>query len=481
VAQALIQHVERRIRRWLLQGIGRVWVVAVSGGSDSVGLLRVLYQIAEPLGLSLSVAHLDHGVRGAASRGDATFVTELAGSLGLPLDLGHWQPTRAAHFESDARRARYDWLTQVALSRGAGAVAVGHTRDDQAETILHRILRGTGPRGLVGIPARRALAAEPKVTLVRPLLGITRRGIRAFLNAIGQPFREDETNALMTRTRSRIRHDLLPKLAAEYNPSVDLALIRLGAISASLARAIDRDASAAVRRAIISITHDCLVLKHPCLRSSPRFLLTEMMRVLWRNAGWPEASMSARRWHRLTSLIRLKQIKPIVIGARVLVSSDGSSLTLSRSPWAKTSERSTCSQVEIPLSIPARIDIPWADCGIDAWEIGPGEAVADEVVDFDQVVGALFVRAAERGDRFDPLGMGGKSMPLADFFRGRRVSPAWRARTPLVCDQRGIIWVAGHRIAERVKETSRTQRRVGLRLASGGALRSPSDSGTGDA
>jgi tRNA(Ile)-lysidine synthase len=464
-----IERVERRINRWLEKDISRVWVVAVSGGSDSVGLLRVLCQIAKPLGLSLSVAHLDHGARGGAARGDAAFVAELARSLGLPVDLGQWQPTRAAHFESDARRARYDWLTKVARERGAGAVAVGHTRDDQAETILHRIVRGTGPRGLAGIPARRALAAEPKLALVRPLLGTSRRGIREYLNAIGQPFREDETNALLTRTRSRIRHDLLPKLAAEYNPAVDRALLRLGAISASLARAIDRDASAAAHSSIISVTHACLVLKHAFLRSRPRFLVIEALRALWRRAGWPEASMSARRWNRLASLIRLTEIKPIEIGARVLVSSDGISLVLSRSSLPKSSGRSTLPPVEIPLSIPGRIEVPWAGCGIDAWEVGMEEVVADEVVDFAQVAGALFVRAAVPGDRFDPLGMGGKSMPLADFFRGRRVSRARRARTPLVCDQRGIVWVAGYRIAERVKETSRTDRRVRLRLAPGGA------------
>ena len=148
-----IDRVERRLARWCEQGLGKAWVVAVSGGGDSVGLLRVLHQLAGPLGLRLSVAHLDHGVRGEAARADAAFVAALAGSLGLPFVLGTWQPTRSGHFESDARRARYDWLTEVAHARGASVIAVGHTRDDQAETILHRIIRGTGPRGLAGMPA----------------------------------------------------------------------------------------------------------------------------------------------------------------------------------------------------------------------------------------------------------------------------------------------------------------------------------------
>jgi tRNA(Ile)-lysidine synthase len=104
-----------------------------------------------------------------------------------------------------------------------------------------------------------------------------------------------------------------------------------------------------------------------------------------------------------------------------------------------------------------------------------GEETSDEVVDFDQVTGPLFVRPALPGDRFDPLGMGGKNVRLVDFFRGRRVSPACRVRTPLLCDQRGIVWVAGHRIAERVKETSQTKCRVNLRLAQSPAKAERSD------
>ena len=153
-APAWLEPVRRRITGWLDSETTANWVVAVSGGGDSVCLLRVLHRLAPKLNLRLSVAHLDHGVRGEQARDDARFVQALAESLGLPFDLGHWSPTRAGHFEADARSARYAWLREVAEGRGASAVAVGHTRDDQAETILHRILRGSGPRGLAGIPSR---------------------------------------------------------------------------------------------------------------------------------------------------------------------------------------------------------------------------------------------------------------------------------------------------------------------------------------
>ena len=174
------------------------------------------------------MAHLDHGVRGEASRADAEFVAELAWTLGLPFDLGQWRPTRAKHFEADARRARYAWLTEIARSRQATTVAVGHNRDDQAETILHRIVRGTGPSGLAGIPASRRLTEDPPISLIRPLLTASREQVRGYLAGLGQPYREDRSNTDLAQTRARIRHDLLPKLASEYNPKVAETLVRLG-------------------------------------------------------------------------------------------------------------------------------------------------------------------------------------------------------------------------------------------------------------
>ncbi len=240
VQQRWVVQVERRVARWCAQGMGKAWVVAVSGGSDSVGLLRLLHHLSGPLGLQLSVAHLNHGVRGEEASADAAFVAALARSLDLPFVLGTWQPTRGTHFESDARRARYDWLTKIARERGASVIAVGHTSDDQAETILHRLIRGTGPRGLVGMRSHRALATDRQLRLVRPLLRASRQEIRDYLAALDQPYREDVSNADLSRTRARIRHDLLPKLAAEYNPRVTHALVRLGSLALVFERARGR-------------------------------------------------------------------------------------------------------------------------------------------------------------------------------------------------------------------------------------------------
>ncbi len=455
-----IDRIRRRLARWRSRGLADTWVAAVSGGGDSVGLLRLLHQLGPSAGLRLSVAHLDHGVRGEAAREDAAFVAGLADSLGLPCDLGHWKPTRPGHFESDARDARYDWLYKVARSRGAGVVAVGHTRDDQAETILHRILRGTGPRGLAGIPRRRPLDDDPAIQLVRPLLDVSRASIREYLQELGQPCREDASNTDLTRTRARIRHDLLPKLAAEYNPKVVEALVRLGELAASSRRAIEADVRELSKSSIITRSPDSVVLKHGYLRSLPAFLRAEVLHAVWRSAGWPEAGMSAQRWRRLAALVKRNEIPRVEIGAGVVVLTKDPFLVLHRLPVTLIIAPVADPARPIVLGVPGSAAIPWAGGRVVA-SVDPGES-GHETIDLDRLSLPLLVRAPAPGDRFAPLGMGGRSKPLADFFRGEGVPRDRRASTPLVCDRIGIVWVVGHRIAERVKVTNNTRRRLML-------------------
>jgi len=442
-----------RLRRSLGRLADPVVVVAVSGGGDSIGLLRALAGLAPDLGLRLSVAHLDHGTRGAEGRGDAEFVAGLAGRYGLPFDLGRWAPTRPGHFEADARRARYGWLAEVAGRRGAGAVAVGQTLDDQAETILHRIVRGTGVGGLAGMPRRRRLA--PGVVLIRPLLGVSRREVRDYLAAIGQEFREDSSNLDTTRTRARIRLDLLPKLADEYNPAVVAALVRLGRLAAETDRAASRRIGRLARGLVIEANPGCVVLDRPGLARLRPFERAEIIRVAWRSVGWPEGEMDARRWRRLAALV-LAERTQMSVGAEVEAKRTQDCLTLRRSPVLPDPDNPTTAVLKIP--------------GVVAWENGRilailnGEESRDESVDLNRIVPPLVVRQAGPGERFEPLGMDGRSQTLNDFFRGRRVDRARRATVPIVCDRDGIVWVVGHRISHRVRLTEATRQTLGLRF-----------------
>jgi tRNA(Ile)-lysidine synthase len=460
-----LERVRRRVRSWSTDRAGTTWVVAVSGGSDSVGLLRALHRLSSELRLTLSVAHLDHGTRGELARADAVFVEALADSLGLPLDLGHWRPARVSHFEADARRARYAWLLGIAVARGASAIAVGHTRDDQAETILHRILRGTGLRGLKGIPPRRVLSRQPPVMLVRPLLSVSRQEIRTSLGSPGEAFREDASNLDEARTRARIRHDLLPRLAREYNPRVAEAIVRLGTLAGAAERSVDRQASEIEIDVTRSVSDDLIELNRDRLRRSPSYLCTEVLRKVWRRAGWPEAGMSARRWRRLAMLARGRRLGRAELGLGIEAFTAGASrsspdlLVLKR----ERGDVSFCCQpptvVPIPVQVPGCVS--WG-AGTITTSLDP-DAPRDETIDLDRIVPSLVVRAAVPGDRFEPLGMSGRTTPLRDFLRGRRIPSHERARTPLLCDEAGIVWVVGHRIADRVKVTEATRRTLGLR------------------
>jgi tRNA(Ile)-lysidine synthase len=467
-----LEQVRRRIRAWCAGQAGRSWVVAVSGGSDSVALLRALHALAPGLGLTLSVAHLDHGMRGEAARSDAVFVEGLAAELGLPCDLGSWRPKRAAHFEADGRQERYAWLSRIATARGASAVAVGHTRDDQAETILHRILRGTGLRGLGGMPSLRPLGTAPGVVLVRPLISVTRAELLRYLGAMGQSFREDVSNADPSRTRARIRHDLLPRLAGEYNPRVAEALVRLGTLAASSYRTLETRLLEIEQAVVVCSSNDRIEIRRDGLLSLPCLLRNELLRRVWRQAGWPERGMSAARWQRLAVLVRHLTIKEIEIGAGVTVATgvqagDATTILLrckagsGRTAVADASGTDGASDPGEQVSLGLPGSVVWRERTIET-VLDPYEP-RDETVDLDRIVPPLYVRGPVPGDRFDPLGVGGHRQPLNDFFRNRKVPPADRARTPLLCDAGGIIWVVGHRIAERVKVRAETVRTLGLR------------------
>jgi tRNA(Ile)-lysidine synthase len=208
-------------------------VVAVSGGTDSTALLLILADLAPEIGLVLHVAHFDHRVRrtGAA---DAQFVSDLAASAGATIRLGRAEA--ATKSEDDARRARYGFLERVAAERNAAAIATGHTRDDQAETVLLHLARGSGIAGLSGMrPSREGI--------VRPLLCIGRAETAAVCAAAGITPREDATNRSLRYARNRIRKRVLPELAA-INPQIATALARLADTAADVAGSVKGRATA---------------------------------------------------------------------------------------------------------------------------------------------------------------------------------------------------------------------------------------------
>ncbi len=214
--------IERRVLKSLresaLLAAGDRVGVAVSGGADSVALLRLLHALRERAGITLAVLHFDHCLRGAASQADAQFVADLADSLDLEFIVERQDVQAAAtrhkwNLEDAGRRLRYAFFERLAGEKRVTRVAVAHTADDQAETVLARLIRGTGPAGLAAI--------YPAVgQVVRPLLDYRRQELRAYLRDLGQPWREDATNRDLARLRSRIRERLLPLIETEFSPGI---------------------------------------------------------------------------------------------------------------------------------------------------------------------------------------------------------------------------------------------------------------------
>ncbi|WP_254513934.1 tRNA lysidine(34) synthetase TilS [Anatilimnocola floriformis] len=279
-------------------------VVAVSGGADSVSLACAMSELREQAAPGkLIVAHFNHRLR-AAGEDDARFVQELARQLGLPCEIGVTdQPLEQSGgdgVEAAARTARYAFLLKTAEKSGARYVATAHTADDQAETVLHRVIRGTGLAGLAGIPRVRLLS--PAVTLIRPLLDFSRADVVEYLAARQQTFRLDESNEDPSFTRNRIRHALLPQLAAQYNSNVREALLRLGQLAGDAQQVIEQRAEELMQQAVRNSPNG-IAIDASLLRDQPLHLVREMLILVWKEQRWPLQQMGLGEWQSLAAAL----------------------------------------------------------------------------------------------------------------------------------------------------------------------------------
>lgn len=280
-------------------------LLAVSGGADSVALLRACEKLwrEEPGDGRLMVLHANHQLRGAESDADADFVVALCETLGLPCVSRRLNIRKTGHGpEADARLARYTFLEETAEKLGARYLFTAHTRDDQAETVLHHVIRGTGLAGLAGMRKTRPLT--PAVTLLRPMLDATRAEVLAYLETLGQSFREDSSNAALVFTRNRIRRTLMPLLRAEFNPRVENALLRLAELARETEDFLDGETekfyAAAVR--VISSSQTVEIRLDACRDAAP-LLKKELLRKLWARHGWTMQEMGKREWDELAEML----------------------------------------------------------------------------------------------------------------------------------------------------------------------------------
>jgi tRNA(Ile)-lysidine synthase len=463
--EGLKQRVLRFIQDEGLTGSGETLLVGVSGGPDSVCLLHILNQLRETIGVDLNVAHLNHMLRGVDSDGDANYVSHLSSNLGIPAtveraDVSAYREEHRLSVEEAAREVRYAFFARVARDIGAKRVALGHTRDDQAETILMNLLRGTGLTGLRGmLPATPFHMADGVgLEVIRPLLEVTREQTEGYCRQFSLNPRVDLSNLSLDHTRNRVRHELIPALR-RYNVNIDAALIRTAEAAADAMSLLDREVSGLWDRVVIEqpngllIDSEALLSYHPAiqrhlLRRAVLEILGDLVDIQAVHVDKMEQALSKPAGRRIT----LPRGLSVSVGYRTCLLSNGG---LDACPFSTIENQHR-------IAVPGETEIPgW----LVRTSVAPaaGEKVEGYAahLDLDSVGEDLTVRARRPGDRFQPLGMSG-TKSLQDFMVDAKIPRSWRSRIPLVCSPESIVWVVGWRIAERAKVTADTRQTLQL-------------------
>jgi tRNA(Ile)-lysidine synthase len=456
----LLRQIDETVRAHRMVKSGERVAVAVSGGADSVCLLHALARLAGRMGISLHVLHLNHGLRGAESDEDMQFVRTLAAGLGLPCEVGRARLGGGpGNLEEEARRARLEFFSDARRRLELDRVATGHTADDQAETVLFRLLRGSGPGGLAGI---LPVTAEG---LIRPLLEVRRRDIEAWLRGQGLSWREDSSNGSAEFTRNRIRHSLLPGLAAAVHPNAAGALARL----AGLAREEEEYWQGVVEQAFESLEagrpplvlaaaafagrHPALarrLLRRVCLhvRGDLRGLTSEHVEAALRLAGqadgWGGVDMPGVRVERSFGLLRFSAPD----GERAgdwSVSIGGPGVYRGAAVCVEVTEHQPFSESAPPPR--------GADCLYNG---------ASACLDGERVPFPLLLRNWRAGDAYQ-VEKAGRPRRLKEMFQESRI-PSWdRLHWPILVAGDQIVWSRRFGPAAGVEAGPQTRRRVLVR------------------
>ena len=478
----VVAQVNRRVSAALeragLAGSGAALVVGVSGGADSSTLLYSLAHLRESLGFSLHVAHLNHDFRGEEADEDARFVEALAQELDLPFSVAKQDPIayqrehRISSFEQGAREMRYRFMAEVAASVGAPAAAVGHTSDDLAETVLLHIMRGAGLHGLRGMTETAPWpwpAGLDTPIIFRPLLETSKAETVEYCNELGRPYRQDSGNLLFKFTRNRVRQQLLPLMAEEYNPRVQDALVRL-ANSASLdldymESELERIWSGILEPGARSTETSGRPPAVTLLRRAFDDLHPALKRLALRRA-YVQVKGDARRLgethlRAMTEFATSHQPRGnLDLPGGICLRLSAGEISLSRvaegaeSPFPKL----PVAPPQLPVGIASTNAVHFiGECQVileplKASEIPDLRQPDDFTAYFDRTAlgSSLSVRNREVGDRFQPLGMV-QMKRLHNFFIDAKVPREWRDRVPLLVGDQGIAWVVGYRIAEWAK------------------------------
>ncbi|MBS1853692.1 MAG: tRNA lysidine(34) synthetase TilS [Acidobacteria bacterium] len=443
---SLAQTVLAHIRREGLLKPGNGVAVAVSGGADSVALLRLLLEARLELGIVLSVAHFNHQLRGAEADADEQFVRALAGRHDLEFhggrgDVAAYATEKSLSLEAAARALRYDFFRRLLRENSLTQIATAHTLDDQAETVLLRLARGTGTRGLAGIYPR--LAVE-QAAIIRPLLSIRRQELEAYLTKLGQDWREDSSNRDLQHARNRVRHGLLPGMEQNLNPAVRENL----AETAAIARAEEEYWSAEVARVLPQLCTQVgrsVCLQTPLLASLPLALRRRVVRAA---AAGVDLHLEFRHVEEILGLLAASQGRTGLPGNFCAALRSGA---LYLEPAGASSSASE--EYAYTLPVPGRIPVPPLRLCIEARMVpaeprnaagASGEASynPEQLLDPALLTRELQIRNWRAGDRFWPAHTKAPKK-IKELLQERRISGPQRQLWPVAVCGEEIVWVRG--------------------------------------
>lgn len=443
---------------------GATLIAGVSGGPDSSALLLLLLRFAPDLGYCLEAASFDHEIRSPVERhAEQRAVRNLAAGLGVILHEGHAAVPALAKgnhrsLEEEARIQRYGFLARIAADRGATTVAVGHTADDQAETILLHLLRGSGLRGLAGMALESGWPVGAGPRLIRPLLSLCRSDTEAYCRLAGiEPYR-DASNETDRYRRNRVRRELLP-LMRSFNPRVVEALGRLGHAAGENLELMDRLAAAAEADAL---GRQACAVSVDVLRQAPAGLRVELVARAYAAAKGSRDGLASRHIAALTTLASATGEHALDLPGGIRARTTGPNLRFE--PALSAAVPSAGPLPETPLRIPGLTRVgPWE---VSAEHVarppGDGQIPSTECILRVPTGAMLVVRSRRPGDRMRPAGLAG-TKKLQDLFVDAHLPRSQRDEIPIVCLDGAIVWAAGVRRAEQA--VTDTERGLTVRLS----------------
>jgi tRNA(Ile)-lysidine synthase len=436
--------------------------VAVSGGPDSITLLSLLHRLANPWRLTLTVVHCNYGLRGAESDGDESFVSTFCRERHLPLVIHRPKLAKRrqnSSLQAAARKVRYDFMRQLAHEVGADCIAVGHTANDQAETMLMWMLRGAGMAGLAGMPYIR------EERIIRPLLASTREEVLAYLEHEGLAHRLDSSNEKPLYHRNRIRRELLPVIT-QLAPAAVRALQRQADLLREDEQYLEAVTTKLVRELVSQGLEGVQRLSRQAVIELPVALQRRLVRAVLRTYE-EEGNASSVRVVELVRRVLLKGRSGVqLLLKQAIVSLDERSVQFSPARGNDKEEAGSEHRTSecLFLSVPSTVYWARTNQQIHVQHLDRRDTEQRVVTpstervlfDADRYSEPLLVRSWRAGDRFFPLGMKGKSKKLQDFFTDRKIARHRRENIPLLVAPEGILWVVGMRQDERFVVSHKT-------------------------